>query len=53
LDEVDLEHVAEEIEDMGKRDRRAATNRTRVLLLHFAVGRAAREAVSVLEKDDH
>jgi hypothetical protein len=35
LDEVDLEHVAEEIEDMGKRDRRAATNRTRVLLLHL------------------
>jgi len=35
LDEVDLEHVAEEIEDMGKRDRRAATNRTRVLLMHL------------------
>jgi len=35
FDEVDLEHVAEEIEDMGKRDRRAATNRTRVLLMHL------------------
>jgi hypothetical protein len=35
LAEVDLEHVAEEIEDMGKRDRRAATNRTRVLILHL------------------
>jgi len=35
FDEVDLEHVAEEIEDMGKLDRRAATNRTRVLLLHM------------------
>lgn len=35
LDDVDLEHVAEEIEDMGKRDRRAATNRTRALLMHL------------------
>jgi len=43
LDEVDLEHVAEEIEDMGKRDRRAATNRTRVLLVHLLKWTAQKE----------
>jgi hypothetical protein len=35
VQEADLEHIAEEIEDMGKRDRRAVWNRTRVLLNHL------------------
>jgi hypothetical protein len=35
LDEVDVEHVAEEIEDMGKRDQRAALNHAVVLVLHL------------------
>jgi len=35
LDEVDLEHVAEEIEDMGKRDRREVRSRLRVLIMHL------------------
>jgi hypothetical protein len=35
LAEVDLEHVAEEIEDMGKRDRREVRSRLIVLLVHL------------------
>ncbi len=35
LAEVDLEHVAEEIEDMGKRDRREVRSRLIVLLMHL------------------
>jgi len=35
LAEVDLEHVAEEIEDMGKRDRREARSRFSVLIMHL------------------
>lgn len=35
LAEADLEHIAEEIEDMGKRDQRAAINHTVVLLIHL------------------
>jgi hypothetical protein len=35
LAEVDLEHVAEEIEDMGKRDRREVRSRLIVLLTHL------------------
>jgi len=35
LDQVDLEHVAEEIEDMGKSERRDLSNRLRVLLTHL------------------
>jgi hypothetical protein len=34
LDEVDLEHVAEEIEDLGKRDRWAVHSQMLRLLLH-------------------
>jgi hypothetical protein len=35
LAEVDLEHVAEEIEDMGKRDRREVRSRLIVLVMHL------------------
>jgi hypothetical protein len=35
LDEVDIEHVAEEIEDMGKRDKRELHSRLTVLILHL------------------
>ena len=35
LAEVDLEHVAEEIEDMGKRDRREVRSRLIVLMMHL------------------
>ncbi len=33
--EVDLEHAAEEIEDLGKRDLKELNSRTRVLLVHL------------------
>jgi hypothetical protein len=35
FDEVDIEHVAEEIEDMGKRDKRELHSRLPVLILHL------------------
>jgi hypothetical protein len=35
FDEVDIAHVAEEIEDMGKRDKRELHSRLTVLLLHL------------------
>lgn len=35
LDEADLEHIAEEIEDMGKSQRRELFSRFRVLLIHL------------------
>jgi hypothetical protein len=35
FDEVDLEHVAEEIEDMGKRDKREVGSRLTVLIMHL------------------
>ena len=35
FDEADVEHVAEEIEDMGKRDRREVSNRLKVLIAHL------------------
>lgn len=35
LDEADLEHIAEEIEDMGKSQRRELFSRLRVLLIHL------------------
>src|SRR5450432_1865831 len=35
FDEADAEHVAEEIEDMGKRDRREVSNRLKVLIAHL------------------
>src|SRR3984893_10066203 len=35
FDEVDIEHVAEEIEDRGKRDKRELHSRLTVLLLHL------------------
>lgn len=35
FDEVDLEHVAEEIRDMGKSERRQLTNRLAVLIAHI------------------
>jgi hypothetical protein len=35
LEEVDLEHVAEEIEDMGKRDKREVGSRLTVLIMHL------------------
>lgn len=33
--EADLEHIAEEIEDMGKRERRELNSRLRVLIAHL------------------
>jgi hypothetical protein len=33
--ELDVEHLAEEVEDMGKRDRRAVESRLEVLLAHL------------------
>jgi len=35
FDEVDIEHVAEEIEDMGKRDKRELHRRLTMLILHL------------------
>ncbi len=35
FDEVDIEHAAEEIEDMGKRERRELSSRMEVLLGHL------------------
>ena len=35
FDEADVEHVAEEIEDIGKRDRREVSNRLKVLIAHL------------------
>ena len=35
LSEADLEHVAEELEDMGRSEKRALTNRLAVLLRHL------------------
>jgi hypothetical protein len=35
FDEIDLEHVAEEIEDMGKRDKREVGSRLTVLIMHL------------------
>lgn len=35
LDEADIEHIAEEIESMGKSERRALINRLAVLLAHL------------------
>jgi hypothetical protein len=35
FDEVDIEHVAEEIEDMGKRDKRELYSRLAVLIVHL------------------
>jgi len=35
LSEADLEHIAEEIEDMGKSERRERNSRLRVLLTHL------------------
>ena len=35
FDEVDIEHVAEEIEDMGKRDKRELHSRLTVLILYL------------------
>ena len=33
--EADIQHIAEEIEDMGRRDRRELFNRLKVLLVHL------------------
>jgi len=35
FDEIDIEHVAEEIEDMGKRDKRELYSRLTVLTIHL------------------
>ena len=35
IDQVDLEQVAEEIEDMGKSDRRALESHLKILMLHL------------------
>jgi hypothetical protein len=35
FDELDLEHVAEEIQDMGNRDKREVYSRLKVLLVHL------------------
>jgi hypothetical protein len=36
LDEVDLAHIAEEIEDLGKRERRTVRSQLRRMLTHLA-----------------
>lgn len=43
ISEVDVEHVAEEIEDMGKRERRALLSRAAVLIGHLLKWRAQPE----------
>ena len=35
LDEADIEHIAEEIEDLGKRQRHELRSRLRILLIHL------------------
>ena len=35
LSEADIEHIAEELEDMGRSEKRALTNRLAVLLRHL------------------
>lgn len=35
LDQIDLENIAEELESLGKRDRREVISRTEVLLMHL------------------
>lgn len=35
FDQIDVEHIAEEIEDMGKRDKRELGSRMRVLLVYL------------------
>lgn len=35
VEEADLEHLAEEIEDLGKRDTREVMSRLTVLLMHL------------------
>ncbi|MDJ1185426.1 DUF29 domain-containing protein [Roseofilum casamattae] len=35
LDRIDLEHLAEELEDMGKREKRAIESNLEVLLMHL------------------
>lgn len=35
FDQIDVEHIAAEIEDMGKRDKRELGSRLRVLLVHL------------------
>ncbi len=35
FDDVDVQHLAEEVEDMGKRDRRTVESRLEVLLAHL------------------
>ena len=35
LEEADIEHIAEEIEDMGKRQRHELRSRLRILLIHL------------------
>src|SRR5438874_1913261 len=35
MDEIDIEHLAEEIEDLGKRDRRAVRSQVRRMLVHL------------------
>ncbi len=50
LDELDIEHIAEEIEDMGKSQRRELESRLTVLLAHLLkLGVAARQTVEQLE----
>ena len=39
FDHADIEHIAEEIEDIGKRLRHELENQTRVLLAHLLKGR--------------
>src|SRR5580658_6058032 len=43
LDQADIEHIAEEIEDMGKRDLRELHNRMQVLLIHLLKCRSQSE----------
>lgn len=43
FEEIDVEHVAEEVESMGKRDKRALINRLAVLLAHLLKGQFQQE----------
>jgi hypothetical protein len=45
IDEADIEHVAEEIEDMGKRDLRELRSRVRQILIHLLKLKVARDRV--------
>ncbi len=51
LEQADIEHIADEIEDMGKRDLRELNSRTQVLLTHLLQWRLQSEKKSRSWKD--